>query len=93
MTVLDVLEGLEIERFRGKIGYLHYTYLWPMKAELFEGLVKKTKKVILVEANYQGQLGMLLKQQCGIDIEKKILKYDGRPFYFDELQNLILQNL
>jgi len=106
MTVLDVLERLGVEKFGpafaplgasvGKgleVGYLHYTYLWPLKTELFERLAAKAKKVILVECNYQGQLGMLLKQQCGIDIVEKILKYDGRPFYFDELQNLILQNL
>ena len=57
-----------------------------------KGWLRK-KKIVLIEANYQGQLGMLLRQQCGIDIKDKILKYDGRPFYFDELQNLILQNL
>ncbi|HLD08120.1 MAG TPA: 2-oxoacid:acceptor oxidoreductase subunit alpha [Candidatus Peribacterales bacterium] len=91
MTVLDVLESEEMKK--KNIGYLHYTYLWPLKTELFEKLAKKAKKIVLIEANYQGQLGMLLRQQCGIDIKDKILKYDGRPFYFDELQNLILQNL
>jgi len=94
MTVMDVLEGLEVGKFRGlKIGYLHYTYLWPLKTELFERLAAKAKKVILVECNYQGQLGMLIKQQCGFDIQEKILKYDGRPFFYDELRELILQNL
>ena len=47
--------------------------------------MKKVKKVVLIEQNYQGQLGMLLKMQCGIDIPHKILKYDGRPFFVDEL--------
>jgi len=94
MTVLDVLESMKVGKSESlKVGYLHYTYLWPLKTEMFEKLSAKAKKVILVEANYQGQLGMLLRQECGVDIEKKILKYDGRPFYFDELQNLILQNL
>ncbi len=86
MTVMDVLESLENQ----KIGYLHYCYLWPLKTELFEKLAKKAKKVILVECNYQGQLGMLIKQQCGFDIKEKILKYDGRPFFFDELRERLL---
>ncbi|MBI2523978.1 hypothetical protein HYW11_02055 [Candidatus Peregrinibacteria bacterium] len=64
---------------------MHYTYLWPLKAERFEKLAKKAKKVVLVECNHQGQLGVLLKMQCGIDIPHKILKYDGRPFFVDEL--------
>lgn len=94
MTLMDVLESLEVGKFGGlKIGYLHYTYLWPLKTELLEKLATKAKKVILVECNYQGQLGMLIREQCGLEIKEKILKYDGRPFFYDELRELILQNL
>jgi 2-oxoglutarate/2-oxoacid ferredoxin oxidoreductase subunit alpha len=79
-AILDVIEG-------SKMGYLHYSYLWPLKTELFEKLAKKAKKVVLVEGNHTGQLGMLIKQECGYDITEKILKYDGRPFFTDELSN------
>ncbi len=67
------------------IGYLHYTYLWPLRTEKLEALTKKAKKTIFVESTYQGQLAMLLKMQCGIDFDHKILKYDGRPFFVNEL--------
>ena len=73
--------------------YLHYTYLWPLKTERFEKLAKKAKKIVLVEQSRQGQLGMLLKMQCGIDIPHKILKYDGRPFFVDELVQYLLSCL
>jgi pyruvate/2-oxoacid:ferredoxin oxidoreductase alpha subunit len=43
-----------------------------------------------VEQNYQGQLGMLIRMECGLDITDKILKYDGRPFFYDELLGLLL---
>ena len=76
-----------------KIGYLHYTYLWPLKTNKLEQLAKKAKKIVLVECNYQGQLGMLLKMECGIDIPRKILKYDGRPFFTDELASLLRTHL
>jgi len=97
-VILDVLEGGEItlsagrdqgSGIRDQVSYLHYTYLWPLKTERFERLAKKAKKTILVECNQQGQFGMLLKQQCGLDVDEKILKYDGRPFFYDELKNAL----
>jgi len=45
----------------------------------------RSKRIVLVEQNYQGQLGMLIRMECGLDIPDKILKYDGRPFFYDEL--------
>ncbi|MDA1209015.1 MAG: 2-oxoacid:acceptor oxidoreductase subunit alpha [bacterium] len=79
-VILDAIEGME------GVAYLHYSYLWPLKTELLEELAAKAKKMILIEQNYQGQLGMLIKQECGLEFDQKILKYDGRPFFFDELQ-------
>lgn len=78
---------------RGGVGYLHYTYLWPMKTEKLEKLMKKAKRTILVECNHHGQLGMVIKMESGIDIKEKILKYDGRPFFFDELHQKLLSCL
>jgi 2-oxoglutarate ferredoxin oxidoreductase subunit alpha len=78
----DVLAG---ELKDKKIGYLHYTYMWPLKTELFEKLAKKAKRIILIEGNYTGQFGKLLTMETGIQIEEKMLKYDGRPFFYDEV--------
>ena len=86
--MLDILESGEFKK--QKIGYLHYTYLWPLKTETFEQLSAKAKRVILIEGNYQGQLGVLLKQETGITIEEKILKYDGRPFFYEEVRDALL---
>ena len=69
------------------IGYLHYTYLWPMKTEKLRTLIAKAKRTILIEQNHEGQLGMVIKMASGIDLPEKILKYDGRPFFFDELSS------
>ncbi|MBI1813052.1 2-oxoacid:acceptor oxidoreductase subunit alpha [Candidatus Peregrinibacteria bacterium] len=89
-----VLDALADEKFGGKrIGYLHFTYLWPLKTERLQALAKKAKKIILVEQNYQGQLGVLIRQECGLEINEKILKYDGRPFFVDELIELIRAKL
>jgi 2-oxoglutarate ferredoxin oxidoreductase subunit alpha len=70
---------------------LHYTYLWPLCTDELEKTAKRSKRIVLVEQNYQGQLGMLIRMECGLDIPDKILKYDGRPFFYDELLSLLLE--
>jgi 2-oxoglutarate ferredoxin oxidoreductase subunit alpha len=74
-----------------KIAYLHYTYLWPLRTQELQGLAKRSRRIVLVEQNYQGQLGMLIRMECGLDIPDKILKYDGRPFFYDELVSLVME--
>jgi len=89
-VILDALSELTTNYSLPTTHYLHYTYLWPLKTERLEKLMKKAKKIVLVEQNHQGQLGMLLKMQCGIDIPHKILKYDGRPFFIDEVTQRLI---
>jgi 2-oxoglutarate ferredoxin oxidoreductase subunit alpha len=48
------------------------------KEETLE-ILNKSKRLILVEQNYTGQLGGLIAEHTGILIEEKILRYDGRP--------------
>jgi 2-oxoglutarate ferredoxin oxidoreductase subunit alpha len=80
------------DELRGrKIAYLHYTYLWPLRTQELQRLAKRSKRIVLVEQNYQGQLGMLIRMECGLDIPDKILKYDGRPFFYDELLSSVLE--
>jgi 2-oxoglutarate ferredoxin oxidoreductase subunit alpha len=74
-----------------KIAYLHYTYLWPLRTEELRRLAMRSKRIVLVEQNYQGQLGMLIRMECGLDIPDKILKYDGRPFFYDELLASVME--
>jgi len=51
-------------------------------AEALQGV----DNVIDVECNSQGQLAQLLKQH-GFKADEQILKYDGRPFSLEELEN------
>lgn len=88
-TVLDALDHIESD----KVGYLHFSYMWPLKGERFERLEKKAKKVLLIEGNHNGQLGQVIRQETGIKIDDRILKYDGRPFFVNELSNAIESRL
>jgi 2-oxoglutarate ferredoxin oxidoreductase subunit alpha len=70
------------------INVLHFSFVYPLPLGL-DKFLKKFKKLVLVENNATGHFGKLLRQETGIDIEKKILKYDGRPFWSDEINKLI----
>lgn len=72
--------------------YLHYTYLWPLRTERLSKLFEVVSTTTLVECNNQGQLGMLIKQECGLECDHRILKYDGRPFFSDELSSMLTAN-
>ncbi len=84
-----ILDALKIANCKLQIGYLHYTYLWPMKTERLKKLMAKAKKTVLIECNHGGQLGQVIQLAGGPRIAQKILKYDGRPFFVDELQQLL----
>jgi len=58
--------------------------LQPFPWEQFKEALGTAKRIFCVENNNAGQLAVLLSQH-GIRIDKKILKYDGRPFSLDEL--------
>ncbi len=93
-AVLDTLNELKNTSLnplsRGKIvNYLHYEYIWPLKTEKLNELIKKGNKLILIENNYEGQLGKLITQQTGYVFEQKILRFDGRPFFVDEIRDKI----
>ncbi|MBI3522734.1 MAG: 2-oxoacid:acceptor oxidoreductase subunit alpha [Chloroflexi bacterium] len=82
-TILDAIRVLA-ERGR-KIGFLQCRLMRPFPAEDVEAILRKAKRLCLVEENYSGQLGSVLREQTGVKIEERILKYDGRPFSEDEL--------
>ncbi len=57
--------------------------IWEIEKEL-----KGIEKIIVVELNMTGQLSKILTQN-EIKINKKILKYNSRPFVYEELHKLI----
>ena len=91
--ILDAITAAEVDEPLLRIGYLHYTYLWPLKTAKLMELSKKAKRIILIEGNRQGQLGMLIKQECGFEFDDRILKYDGRVFSSDELASAISKSV
>lgn len=79
--VKEALERME----KTDISLLHFTQLFPLPA-CGEEILKKAKKLILIEANATGQFGRLIRSEWGIEWSDQILKYDGFPFSVEELQ-------
>jgi 2-oxoglutarate ferredoxin oxidoreductase subunit alpha len=87
-AILDALPYLKDCR------YLQIIYLSPFPNEAVKKEIENSKKVIIVENNSTGQLGRLIRERIGVFGVKEILKYDGRPFTYDEIienVNMILQ--
>jgi 2-oxoglutarate ferredoxin oxidoreductase subunit alpha len=59
---------------------LHIKYLHPFHAREVTAILKGSKMLIGVEANYSGQFARFLRAETGISLHDNILKYDGEPF-------------
>ncbi len=73
------------------LNYLHFDYLWPLKTSVLNTFFEQNKNVHLIENNYQGQLGNLIEGQTGLKFKGRLLKWNGRPFFVEEVQKHIAQ--
>ncbi len=63
---------------------IHPQVLWPFPENQFRQAINEVDNLICVENNATGQLADLIGR-FGFKVDKKILKYYGRPFTVDEL--------
>ncbi len=89
-VALEVLRLLEKDNI--KANFLQVVYLTPFPAEDVK-TVLKNQNPILVEGNQTAQLGSLIKEHTGIEITKKVLRYDGRAFNPLQLTRRIKEEL
>ncbi len=75
-----------------KTAFVHFTYIYPMNRQIVEAAIPKNKRLILIEKKSHAQFGKLLQMEASIEIKEKILKYDGRPFYPEEIVNHVLNH-
>jgi 2-oxoglutarate/2-oxoacid ferredoxin oxidoreductase subunit alpha len=71
-----------------KISFLYFKQLYPLHPTT-EQYLKKAEKTIIFENNAQGQFSELIKSKTGVEIEKKVLKYNGMPFSVEEIEHNI----
>jgi 2-oxoglutarate/2-oxoacid ferredoxin oxidoreductase subunit alpha len=84
-TTAPVLEAL---KDLPDYAFLQVRTLWPIDPNLSK-IINKHKNITVIENNQTGQLTTLLKSQFDFHPDRQILKFDGRPFYPEELIKLL----
>lgn len=77
---------------RDDISMLHFKQIYPLHPDT-PNLFKRAKKLIIVENNATSQFSQLLKLYADIEIQNKILKYNGLPFSVEEVENRLKELL
>lgn len=81
--ILDALKMLEEEGV--KANYLHLLYVKPFPAVTVSNAIDEARESLIVENNYTGQMARYIRAATGRKIKHKLLKYDGNPFYPEEI--------
>ncbi len=85
-----ILEAIKALTGEGKqVNFLQVRCFEPFPVKEVDSVLRQAKQRILIENNYSGQLGGLIREKTGIDIAEKILKYDGRPINPEEIINYV----
>jgi 2-oxoglutarate/2-oxoacid ferredoxin oxidoreductase subunit alpha len=84
-TILDAIDQVKLQNSNLRVNYLHFTYMFPLKTDKLLEFLSKNQNIILIEGNATGQLGELITTKTGIKLENRMLKYNGRPFYVEEV--------
>jgi 2-oxoglutarate ferredoxin oxidoreductase subunit alpha len=82
-AILEALEKLSEEG--SKLRFIQVRLLHPFPTETVKKFLTDAKLVIDVEMNYSSQLGSLVQQNTGREIDYKIVKYNGRPMSTTEI--------
>ncbi|MBI3051046.1 2-oxoacid:acceptor oxidoreductase subunit alpha [Candidatus Woesearchaeota archaeon] len=82
-AISDAMRLLEAEGI--KANHLYITAASPFPAEAVGKALKPRKPKLMVELNFSGQMASVIREKTGVEIKNRLLKYDGRPFYPEEI--------
>lgn len=89
-VMLDAIQ--EAKELGVKVNYMHFEYVYPLRAAEVKRFMKSAKKVCLIEGNQQGQFGNYVEVETGKKFDKRLLKYNGRPFFVEDVMKFIKKN-
>jgi len=76
---------LEALRSFKNVNYVHLTWLSPFPTDELSKILSTSKMILDVECNFTGQLANLIREKTGIEIRNKLLHYDGRQIYPEDI--------
>jgi len=93
MTQSVTREAVARLRAQGhKVSALYPKMLWPMPKKQIEAFAGSVKKVVVPEANFQGQFADLIKMRTNV-VPIKFNAYRGEPLIPKEIENMALDLL
>ncbi len=85
-TKIVVQEAMRwLEKDGIKINLLKVHSMSPFPGELVASIIRNAEETLVIEANYTGQFEGLIKEYTGLTLNHRFRKYDGRPFYPEEI--------
>lgn len=76
---------LEAIRHFDNVNFLYINWISPFPAAAVKEILLKANHVLNVECNSTAQMGGLITEKTGLVIADNLLKYDGRPFFPEEI--------
>ncbi|MFA6530473.1 MAG: 2-oxoacid:acceptor oxidoreductase subunit alpha, partial [Candidatus Micrarchaeia archaeon] len=83
---LPVLDALKLLSTAGiKANAIHFSCVFPLDTKKVKSLLKMYKRTVVIENNSTGQFAGMLKEHVGFKATFKMLKYDGRQFFAEQI--------
>ncbi len=85
-TIGAVRDAMVVLAAQGRpTNLLRFPAVYPIDPTAARTAFSATRRTLLVEANYSGQFGRLLRAELGVEVSDRLLKYDGEPFFPHEI--------
>jgi len=89
-----VLEALKtLNQNNSRVNYIHIPAPFPLDGDGLSKLLKNTKKTIVIENNYKGQMADLMQEVLGMKFEQRLNKYNGQQFFPEEIIELVKKEI
>ncbi len=87
--ILEAMRWLEQESV--SVNFLQVTTVHPFPAERVSQILEGAGVTICIETNQTGQLAGLIREHCLFDVDHRLGKYDGRPFFPEEIVQRVME--
>jgi 2-oxoglutarate ferredoxin oxidoreductase subunit alpha len=89
-----ILEAMSLLERHGVVSnFLQVIFMSPFPTESVRQVLSKAKTTMAIENNATGQLADVITEKTALQVDHRVLKFDGRQFFRDELATMIEQRL
>jgi 2-oxoglutarate ferredoxin oxidoreductase subunit alpha len=89
-SILEAMKLLKKKNVTSKL--IHFRWVYPLNESVIAPLLSNEKRLIDVENNGTAQLAEVIREETGVTIKEKLLKFDGRQWYPEEIVEKVIGN-